>query len=655
MRSVTIATAALLGLLPLASQTPQPPARNVIIFVADGLRHGSVNRTDTPALWRVRTEGVHFENSHSVFPTFTTANAASIATGHQIGDTGDFSNSIWTGYASFDTGNFGLEPGTAVPFIENDRILADMNDHFSGNYLGESTLMSVARAAGYNTAVIGKLGPVVIQDAAAVAPVNRAFPASPATIFVDDSTASPAGVPVPPLFLGDLALGGLPFEPPTRTNGYGATSVYNNSYTGDRSRPGTRMANVVQQRWFADAATHRVLPWFVRANRPFAMLYWSRDPDGTQHNQGDSLNTLAPGINGDTSMSAVRNADADLAQILAWLDANPAVKANTNLFVTSDHGFATISRREIDAAGTMSATESAKHEYVDAAGQVDTATGTLPNGFLAIDLALALKLELYDPDSREAGSRVIKRVRIGQAGAPWEHPAFGNGYLSAAVPKLDGTDSRLIVAANGGSDLIYVPDGSRETVQRVVDVLLASDYTGAVFVDDKHGNIPGTLPLTAINLVGATKLPRPAIVVAFRTFYLNNADLQTGVQVSDNALREGQGMHGGFGRDQTLNNMAAMGPDFKAGFVNPVPAGNADIAPTLAHIMSLKMPATGTLVGRVLSEALKGGAAAAVPVMQTQRSTAVNGRQTLLLFQEFGGVRYLDAACLVPVGQSACR
>jgi arylsulfatase A-like enzyme len=655
MKLATIAIAALLGLPLFASQTPSQPARrNVIIFVADGLRHGSVNKTDTPALWRVRTEGVHFENSHSVFPTFTTANASSIATGHQIGDTGDFSNTIWTGYAAYDTGNFGASPGTAVPFIENDRILADLDDHFGGNYLGETTLMAAARDAGYVTAAMGKLGPVVVQDAAAVALENKQFPVAPATIFVDDATGSATGVPISAQVLRDLGFGTLPFEPPTRSNGYGTTHIYNNGVAGNRNNAGTRMANVVQQRWFADTATTRLLPWMTKSGKPFALLYWSRDPDGTQHNQGDSLNALEPGINGDSSMAAVRNADANLAQILAWLDAHPAVKANTNVFVTSDHGFATVARRSIDRSRAASAAESAKHDYVNAENQVDTASGTLPVGFLAIDLALGMKTDLYDPDSRAAGG-TFKRLRLDPAAATWEHAQSGNGYLAAASPKIDGSDARVIVAANGGSDLVYVPDGSADTVQRVVDLLLTLDYVGAVFVDDKYPNVAGTLPLSAINLVGASKLPRPAIVVAFKTFYLDNANLQTAVQVSDTGYQEGQGMHGGFGRDQTFNNMAAMGPDFRVGYVDPVPVGNADITPTLARLMGLRMLPNGTLTGRVLSEALKRGPTTAVPVVQTLRSTAVNGRQTLLLFQEFGGVKYLDAACRVAIGQNTCR
>ena len=81
------------------------------------------------------------------------------------------------------------------------------------------------------------------------------------------------------------------------------------------------------------------------------LVFWSGDPDLTQHAQGDSLNQLTPGINGVTSRAAVQNADRNLKQILDYLDAHPDVRDNTNMFVTSDHGFSTVSRREVDAAG----------------------------------------------------------------------------------------------------------------------------------------------------------------------------------------------------------------------------------------------------------------------------------------------------------------
>ena len=84
-----------------------PGRRNTIVFVADGLRPGSVNPVDTPALYRVRSEGVYFSNSHSVFPPQTMPNASAIATGHYPGDTGQFANMLFLGYPVFESGDFG--------------------------------------------------------------------------------------------------------------------------------------------------------------------------------------------------------------------------------------------------------------------------------------------------------------------------------------------------------------------------------------------------------------------------------------------------------------------------------------------------------------------------------------------------------------------
>jgi arylsulfatase A-like enzyme len=595
---------------------------------------------------------VHFQNSHSLFPTFTTANASAIATGHGLGDTGDFSNYIWPGYAAFDTGNFNLPAGTPTPFLENDQVLADLDDHFHGNYLGEETLLTLARAHGYNTAVVGKLGPAAIQAAGAIAPHNGVFPPGASTIVVDDSTGAASGVPLPPPLLLRLQQAHLPTEAPTRSNGYGATSQYNNGYTGDNARAGTLRPNIVQEQWFVDVTTEAILPMFeAEGDRPFVLVFWSRDPDGTQHYQGDSLGGLYPGINGVTSRLAVQNADRCLQALLAWLDAHPSIKADTDVFVTSDHGFATISRREIDRTGRPTTSEAARHFYLDASGRAETDKGTLPNGFLAIDLAVGLRTNLFDPD-RHAPDGVrgpYRKLRIDFD--TWEHPVNGNGLLGTDVLKLDGSDARAIVAANGGSDLIYVPDGNADTVRSIVDLLFTFDYVGGVFVDDRFGKVPGTLPLSAIGLVGASAVPRPAIVVAFKFFYLNPADLQTAIQVADTSLQEGQGMHGGFGRDSTYNNMAAMGPDFKTSTVDDAPVDNADIAPTLARVLGLEAEAHGSLRGRVIVEALRGGPdAVSAPATKYLASPPIapDGRQTVLAYQEHAGKRYARTACLVP-------
>lgn len=655
MRSIAAAVA----LVVVAGLDAANTRRNVIIFVADGLRHGSVNQRDTPALWKIRTEGVHFENSHSLPPTVTMANASAIATGHQLGDTGTFGNVVWLGFQTFASGNFGLTAGTPVTFLESDQILADLDAHFGGSYLGEETLLEAAARQGYNTAAIGKMGPIAAHAPAAMAAASGGFSPPNATIVVDDSTGTALSPALQPALRELLMKARIYPEAPTRSNGYGPTSPYNNGNQGTHTRPGTLAANVLQQQWLADVTTRGILPLFERdRDKPFALVFWSRDPDGTQHNQGDSLGALAPGINGATSRSGARNADRTLAQLLAWLDGHPTVKANTDVIVTSDHGFATISRREIGPAGQTTSSAAATHTYADAAGVVDTAKGTLPSGCLAIDLSLDLHLGLFDPD-RPTGIVGAPYHRVRLEADPWEHPAAGSSLLGAGVRKPDGSDATAIVAANDGSDLIFVPDGNADTVKRIAEVVLRYDYVGGVFVDDQYGEVPGALPLSALGLVGSAKLPRPALVVAFKVFYLNPKDVQTAVQIVDtrSGLQQGQGSHGGMGRDSTYNNMAAIGPDFKHGFVDRAPVGNADIAPTLARVMGIALASKGTLRGRILQEALSGGSEASRAKAGRLLSTSANGRQTLLEYQDLGPTRYIDAACLISQDSRAgtCR
>ena len=72
------------------------------------------------------------------------ANASAIATGHRLGDTGVFSNSIWTLFRAFDTGTFRDRCSftTPVPGLENDQVLGDVDQHYRGNFLTEKTRRS---------------------------------------------------------------------------------------------------------------------------------------------------------------------------------------------------------------------------------------------------------------------------------------------------------------------------------------------------------------------------------------------------------------------------------------------------------------------------------------------------------------------------------
>ena len=589
---------------PLGAASPPPAAapHNVILFVPDGLRASMVDATTAPVMNAIKQHGVSFANSHSLFPTFTTANASGFATGHYLGDTGDFSNTIYSGFPVIADGR------SVTPFLENDPILTEMSNHFGGTYLDEETIIAAARAAGYSTAVVGKLGPAAIFDQGDPAPGTD-------TIVIDDATghANAAGVsqawPLPPAVDAQLvALLGKDVVPPRGANGD----------SGNATRPGTTVPNLVQQGYFVDAATKVVLPLLKAKGKPFVMVFWSRDPDGTQHNQGDSLGSLTPGINGPTSLAAIKNADDDLGQLRAALR-TLGLEATTDIIVSADHGFSTISKQSQSSAA-------AAFTYPDVPAKL------LPPGFLAIDLALALKLPLSDPDNGNVGVHPDLEHK---------HPAFGNGLIG-----YDTSHPDVVVASNGGSDLIYLPQSNAaDLAAKIVAILLNEDYVSGLFVDDKLGPVPGTLPLSAINLVGSAVTPHPSIAVNFRTFDTGCAlPERCEAEIADTTLQQGQGMHGSFGRGDTANFMAAYGPDFKTDFVDPAPVSNADVGMTIAKLLHLTIPAKGTLVGRPFDEALRGGKIPAYQHADIRSDAGPGGVMTVLKQQSVGTTKYFDAA-----------
>lgn len=563
---------------------------NIVLFVPDGLRAASVTPQSAPEMAALREQGVNFVNSHAMFPTFTTANASAFATGHMPGDTGDFSNVIAVGFPVKTDG------GTLTPFLEKNPVLAEVdgNERYAGNYLNEESVLSAARKAGYATAAIGKVGPVAIQDLTAMA--------GDSTLIVDDSTGRSGGVALSAEWQDALAAAGLPAKAPE-----GA------------------MPNAAQQAYFMDVALKVALPRFLASHKPFVMVYWSRDPDGTQHKQTDSPDALYPGINGATSLAALKSADDALGALRRELK-RLGLDRTTDIIVAADHGFSTVSK--------MSGTSiSAQQQYSD------VPRGELPPGFLAIDLAAALSEEgapmpLLDPADKNAS-------------VDWKagkHPASGSGLLGA-----DPAAPQVIVAANGGSDLIYLPGpDATQLAPRIVAALLAQGYVSGLFVDDSLGAIPGTLPLSAIGLKGSALTPVPAIVVNFASRVPEGSAcvpaVLCAVTVADTKYNQGQGMHGSLSRADTWNFMAATGPDFRARYKDVLPASNADIGMTLAHLMGLKIAAKGSLTGRVLEESLKGGTAAKVTKRTVTSAPAANGLKTVLKQQQVGKTVYSTVA-----------
>jgi arylsulfatase A-like enzyme len=573
---------AVFAALPAAARSGKADRpHNVLIFVADGLRYVSVTPQTAPTLWKLKSEGVDFTNSHSLYPTITTVNASAIATGHYIGDTGNFGNTLYTGYPVTGTN------GAPITFQENDVLLGDLAAHYNGNYLNETSLIAAAREAGYATAIMGKVGPTAIQD------ITQRD--GKGTIVIDDALNTPKGIIVAPEINDAIKAAGLPL-----------------------TAPKTNVPNNAQQQYLIAVATKVILPKLASSGKPFAMLYWSRDPDASQHSQKDSLGKLTPGINGPSGRAGIKDADDTLAALLAALKAQGLDKT-TDVFVTADHGFSTIDRHSQTSAA-------ARITY----GRVPP--GETPPGIVAIDLADALGLPIFDPF---------------QQNKPVD---YKNGELSSfgsAVIGIDPANPDIVVVANGGSDHIYLPaTNAKDLAPKIADILSREDYISGIFVNDDLDNVPGALPLSAINLQGAALTPHPSMIVSFASHVIPGCKpvLMCAAEMADTTLETGQGMHGSFSRADTRNFMAAIGPDFKARFADPAPVSNADVNPTLAHILGLDIPAKGTLRGRVATEALKGGKKVSVTRGWQASLPAPNGQRTVLEYQRVGGTRYFDAA-----------
>jgi arylsulfatase A-like enzyme len=324
-------------------------------------------------------------------------------------------------------------------------------------------------------------------------------------------------------------------------------------------------------------------------------------------------------VNGPTSLRAVANASGNLGRLRDALRASNLTDI-TDVVMIADHGFSTTSKQSSTS-------------YAASLRYRDYPAGQLPPGFLAIDLAHLLQLNLYNTNGTEV--------------------ALADQHLSprTASALLGGSSDapQVIIAANGGSDLVYLlGDDKAAQARKIVAYLTTQDYTGAIFTADSLGPIAGALPLSAINLTGSAQTPQPSIVVSFHTSDTGcGAPEMCGVEVADALLPHGSGYHGSFGRADTRNFMAAVGPDFRRGFVDATPVSNADIAPTLARILGFELPAIGRLHGRVVEESLQRNVRLPTPTVSSDvvaSEPAANGFHTVLNRQTVGETHYFDSA-----------
>lgn len=613
---------------PHSSQHESARQKRVIIFVWDGLRPDSVTATLTPNLARLQNEqGVHFTDHHSVYPTFTMMNAAALATGSYPGHHGFFGN---TEYQPGVTGKNakGKPVDFSQPFFTEDyQVLRDLDAFYMGRDNADlflvSTLFQQAHRAGLKTAVVGKSGPAFLQDykedgsRGVILDENLAFPLNFAQRLQKEGYALPANI-VNAYPSGSIVL--------TKNNG-DPTASTKAMTLADKTTSDPRTAlpspHNAKNEYMMNIYLNSILP----QNRPDLSLVWFRNPDSTEH-------TYGPGT--PSYQNALASQDKLLGELLAKLDALHE-RQDTDLIVVSDHAHSTVAGNPKDfplraLTGTANGqgdidyqkTTDAAHGYA-VSGDVRTADLLTRAGFPHVYDGNGC---LYDPilSGILPDGKPLYPTQTDKTGSVCGVAGMKYTFASYLVPK-DVPQDAVIIAANGGSDYLYVPNHDPKKVAALVKALQSRIQYGAVFVHSRYGNIPGTLSLKTIfnELPSHGKRqspPNPDIIVSFdfdaSAITAANHDVP-GTEYE--SAQVNRGMHGSFSPRDVHNTLIAVGPDFRKGFRDELPTGNVDVAPTAAYLLGIDMPQAQ---GRVIHEALvHGGAASRYQVAEQATHSSV--------------------------------
>jgi len=579
-----LGSAAMWPLAARAQQDTGPNTRKVIIFVWDGLRADDLTPEITPNYFALASSGAVFADHHAVYPTFTMMNSASIATGAYPGVHGFYGNVVYAPSAKGKNAKGADIDFSAPAFIEDFGVVEAVRDAYQGKLTLVSTMLRAAQTKGLTTATIGKYGAAFIQDYAR------------GGIILDEDAAMPlafakelqqAGYPLPRNSLSAYEAGALTLA---NDNGDPTAAIpIQRLKDGQTGNPLDR-TGALSRRGFAyltDVFVNYILP----NKKPDLTIFWSKEPDATSHAYG-------PGTY--NSMDATRMNDEILGRVVEKLRQLGWDKS-TDIIITQDHNHSTVSgdvahyplRAIVDG-------EVGSHDPrgYSVSGFVRTAELLTRDGLKAYDGAGCRDIPILSgitvdgtplyPGKNDQHGKVCGRAQ------EYTSPSY-------VVPKPVPARA-IVVAANAGSDYLFVPDGNIDAVKAAVTSLQSRLQFGAIFVSDKHGEIAGTLPMSLIKAETSGSGRAPDIIVSFS--YDENVIVagKSGVSYASSVNRRGD--HGSFSPTDTHISLLAVGPDFKSGFHDTLPTANVDIAPTVAHILQFSMPA---VQGRVLEEALQGG------------------------------------------------
>lgn len=586
-----------------------PAERKVIIYVWDGLRPDSVNQVDTPNLYALREEGVNFTDNHATYPTFTMMNAASFATGSFGGTTGYYGNTLWQPSArGSDSAHQPVDYQQPV-FTEDYAILTDLSNDLKGDLLMVETLFSAAQKAGLPTVTIGKSGAAFIQD------YKRGG------LMLDEKTVLPlslakelqsAGIRLPALTPNAYPANEIKLAPDNgNPTAFGAPKRMKDGVSFDPTDTSGSPFKAALDYMF-DAYVDYILP----KKSPRLSVVWMRDPDTSEHTYGPGTANMLDGLRGnDRRLGRLR---AKLKE-LGW-------EASTDIIIVSDHAHSTVAGSsklfplrsikdgevgEIDPNGYSVSGLVRLADLMQRAGFTDVFDGI---GCSYLPISMGIKADgtpvyptLVDKDGKLCGKE-------------------GQKYNSASFKVPTNLPPKaVVIAVNGGSDYLYVPDHDADTVRKTVAFLQTRSEVGTIFVDSRYGDIPGTLPLSLVrqeNKAGRN----PDIIVGFDWDDSATVSGMKGTEYSGILLNNPyRGMHGDFTPIDVHNTLIAVGPDFRENMRDVLPTGNVDVAPTVANILGLKLPDAD---GRPLLEALRNGPTATnyqVTVGMVQPRTEATG------------------------------
>jgi predicted AlkP superfamily pyrophosphatase or phosphodiesterase len=174
--------------------------------------------------------------------------------------------------------------------------------------------------------------------------------------------------------------------------------------------------------------------------------------------------------------------------------------------------------------------------------------------------------------------------------------ALKRAKFTAARQFQNPESGDILVDNLGGTIFFYVFEHDEQVIRRLVNYLQGTDYAGVICC---NLGLPGTFSLSDVHL--AASHGAPDVVLSMRWNAEKNEFGAPGMVTSMDG-RLGLGTHGSLSQFDLHNTLIASGPDFKKGFVNALPSGNIDVAPTILWLLGV--PAKAPMDGRVLAEAL---------------------------------------------------